>query len=265
MDHSLVAKKKEMETLIERKRVIKLSMVSLIGLIKNPKIDRKGGFAIGNKNTERWSHNGIGEEKRTERTESEFLRTVGIEEIGNSMEEEEMQVVNERGGNWLRRKKKKKKLPRGTKKTPILEMVRRYVNYSKWDNWCASAGCPYCRKPPMSIARSLKPPRWIDIRKYQRSTELLVKKAPFQRLCREICQKNRWDVRFQSAALEALQVAIEAYLVEIFQESQNYAIHAGRVTIMKKDMQLARRVRGNNEESDSDDNSDDYYSDDDDY
>ncbi|UMM18069.1 hypothetical protein L5515_014308 [Caenorhabditis briggsae] len=143
----------------------------------------------------------------------------------------------------------------------------------------------------MSIARSLKPPRWMcaprmmavpppsprkrglylptpalrDIRKYQRSTELLVKKAPFQRLCREICQKNRWDVRFQSAALEALQVAIEAYLVEIFQESQNYAIHAGRVTIMKKDMQLARRVRGNNEESDSDDNSDDYYSDDDDY
>ncbi|KAK3262895.1 histone H3 protein [Cymbomonas tetramitiformis] len=83
-----------------------------------------------------------------------------------------------------------------------------------------------------------------EIRKYQRTTELVVRKLPFQRLCREIAGELNAEVRFQSAALLALQEASEAYLVGIMEDSNLIAIHAKRVTIMPKDMQLARRIRG---------------------
>jgi histone H3 len=72
-----------------------------------------------------------------------------------------------------------------------------------------------------------------EIRKYQKSTELLIRKLPFQRL-----------VRFQSSAVLALQEASEAYLVGLFEDTNLCAIHAKRVTIMPKDIQLARRIRG---------------------
>ncbi len=83
-----------------------------------------------------------------------------------------------------------------------------------------------------------------EIRKYQKSTELLLRKLPFQRLVREIAQEYKRDLRFQSSALAALQEACEAYLVGLFEDSNLCAIHAKRVTIMPKDMQLARRIRG---------------------
>ena len=83
-----------------------------------------------------------------------------------------------------------------------------------------------------------------EIRKYQKSTELLIRKMPFQRLVREIAQDHKMDLRFQSAALGALQEAAEAYLVALFEDTNLCAIHAKRVTIMPKDMQLARRIRG---------------------
>ncbi|KAE8219838.1 hypothetical protein CF319_g6544 [Tilletia indica] len=84
-----------------------------------------------------------------------------------------------------------------------------------------------------------------EIRKYQKSTELCLRKLPFQRLCREICQDViKTDMRFQSAALGALQEASEAYLVSLFEDTNLAAIHAKRVTIMPKDMHLARRLRG---------------------
>ena len=83
-----------------------------------------------------------------------------------------------------------------------------------------------------------------DIRKYQKSTELLIRKLPFQRLVREIAQDFMSDLRFQGAAVLALQEASEAYLVELFEDTNLCAIHARRVTIMPKDVQLARRVRG---------------------
>ena len=83
-----------------------------------------------------------------------------------------------------------------------------------------------------------------EIRKYQKSTELLIRKMPFQRLVREIAQDHKTDLRFQSAALGALQEAAEAYLVALFEDTNLCAIHAKRVTIMPKDMQLARRIRG---------------------
>ncbi|CAI9291551.1 unnamed protein product [Lactuca saligna] len=82
-----------------------------------------------------------------------------------------------------------------------------------------------------------------EIRKYQKSTELLIRKLPFQRLVREIAQDFKTDLRFQSSAVAALQEVSEAYLVGLFEDTNLCAIHAKRVTIMPKDMQLARRIR----------------------
>ena len=84
-----------------------------------------------------------------------------------------------------------------------------------------------------------------EIRKYQKSTELLIRKRPFQRLVREIAQNCQTPpLRFQSTAILALQEAAEAYLVGLFQDTNLCALHAKRVTIQVKDMQLARRIRG---------------------
>lgn len=83
-----------------------------------------------------------------------------------------------------------------------------------------------------------------EIRKYQKSTETLIRKLPFQRLVREIAQNFRSDLRFQSQAVLALQEAAEAYLVGLFEDTNMCAIHAKRVTIMPKDLVLARRIRG---------------------
>ena len=83
-----------------------------------------------------------------------------------------------------------------------------------------------------------------EIRKYQKSTDLLIRKAPFGRLVREIASEVKGgEHRFQESALLALQEAAESYLVGIFEDSNLAAIHARRVTIMPKDMQLARRMR----------------------
>ena len=83
-----------------------------------------------------------------------------------------------------------------------------------------------------------------EIRKYQKSTDLLIRRLPFQRLVREIAHSFKTDVRFQSTAINALQEASEAYLVGLFEDTNLCAMHAKRVTIQTKDMQLARRIRG---------------------
>lgn len=82
-----------------------------------------------------------------------------------------------------------------------------------------------------------------EIRRYQKSTELLIRKLPFQRLVREIAQDIKTDLRFQPSAIAALQEASESYLVGLFEDTNLCAIHAKRVTIMPKDVQLARRIR----------------------
>ena len=109
------------------------------------------------------------------------------------------------------------------------------------------------RKTAPSIGGIKKPHRYRpgtvalrEIRKYQKSTELLIRKLPFQRLVREIASIFKSDLRFQSSAVLALQEASESYLVGLFEDSNFCAIHAKRVTIMSKDMQLARRIRGEN-------------------
>lgn len=83
-----------------------------------------------------------------------------------------------------------------------------------------------------------------EIRKYQKSCELVLPKAPFQRVVREISQTFRSDFRWQTIAVAALQEATEAYLVSLFEDTQLCAIHAKRQTIMVKDMRLARKIRG---------------------
>ena len=78
-----------------------------------------------------------------------------------------------------------------------------------------------------------------EIRRYQKSTDLLVCRLPFQRLVREIAQGFKEELRFQSSSVLALQEAAEAYHVGVFEDTNLCAIHAKRVTIMPKDMQLA--------------------------
>ncbi|GAA5875204.1 hypothetical protein JCM16303_005044 [Sporobolomyces ruberrimus] len=109
-------------------------------------------------------------------------------------------------------------------------------------------------KKPVDGGKKRKPHRFRpgtvalrEIRKYQKSTELLIRKLPFQRLVREIAQDlpgERKMLRFQGAALLCLQEASENYLVDLFSDTNLCAIHAKRVTIQPKDMTLARRLRG---------------------
>lgn len=93
-----------------------------------------------------------------------------------------------------------------------------------------------------------------EIRHYQAQTGFLIRKLPFQRLVREITQTYNMtpaegEKRWQRDALSALQEAAEAYLVHLFEDSNLEAIHAKRVTVMVKDIQLARRIRGATQES----------------
>ena len=84
-----------------------------------------------------------------------------------------------------------------------------------------------------------------EIRRYQRSTDLLIQRGPFERLVREILLENSdGAMRLQSTAILAIQEAAEAHLVGLFEDANLCAIHAKRVTLMAKDMQLAMRIRG---------------------
>ena len=99
--------------------------------------------------------------------------------------------------------------------------------------------------------RQVKPHRYRagtvalqDICHFQKTSALLIRRLPFQRLVREITQDFKTDLRFQSAAILCLQEAAEAYLVRLFDDANLCAIQARRVTIMPKDILLARQIRG---------------------
>ena len=92
------------------------------------------------------------------------------------------------------------------------------------------------RKPGM-IALS-------EIRHYQKSTVLLIRKLPFSRLIREIAQDFKANLRFTADAIYTLQNAAEIYLVNLFEDTQLAAIHGKRVTTMPVDMQLVCKLRG---------------------
>ena len=86
-----------------------------------------------------------------------------------------------------------------------------------------------------------------EIRRYQKGTELLIRKLPFQRLIKEIVRGFNDELRCQSTAVLCLQEAAEAYLIGLFEDTNLCAIHARRVTIMPRDLHLARRIRGERE------------------
>ena len=86
----------------------------------------------------------------------------------------------------------------------------------------------------------------MEIRKYQKTQDLLIRRMPFQRLVKEIAQGMfpEMDLRFQSTAIACLQEAAEAHLITLFEDTNLIALHCKQVTIQPKDMQLARRIRG---------------------
>eukprot|EP01108_Squamamoeba_japonica_P005657 TRINITY_DN4551_c0_g2_i1.p1 TRINITY_DN4551_c0_g2~~TRINITY_DN4551_c0_g2_i1.p1 ORF type:complete len:131 (-),score=8.33 TRINITY_DN4551_c0_g2_i1:99-491(-) len=104
--------------------------------------------------------------------------------------------------------------------------------------------------PPKPVKRRRFAPgarALLEIRHYQRNSQLLLRKLPFSRLVREVLKTVDVDSdkrRFQASALEALQEACEAYLIHLFESANLCAIHARRVTIQPKDFQLARRLQG---------------------
>ena len=85
-----------------------------------------------------------------------------------------------------------------------------------------------------------------DIRHFQKTLALLIRRLPFQRLVRKIAKDFKTDLRFQSAALLCLQEATEAYLVGLLKDANLCAIHARRITIMPRNIKLARRIRREN-------------------
>eukprot|EP00092_Neocalanus_flemingeri_P002694 GFUD01002884.1.p1 GENE.GFUD01002884.1~~GFUD01002884.1.p1 ORF type:complete len:194 (-),score=51.43 GFUD01002884.1:158-739(-) len=113
----------------------------------------------------------------------------------------------------------------------------------------------YSRKSPATTNKRKFRPGTLalrEIRKYQKSCDLLIPSLPFSRLIREVAQAVLGhcmpDIRFQSSAIKALQEAAEAYLVTLFEDTMCCAVHARRVTIMPRDMNLAKRIRGDRTE-----------------
>lgn len=112
---------------------------------------------------------------------------------------------------------------------------------------------PYSMPLTFLFSRARKPRRFRqgtvalrEIRYYQSTQHLLIRKAPFARLVREIIQQmspNYALFRFQSTAMLALQEATEAFIVRLLEDSNMAAIHAGRVTLMAKDIELVTRLR----------------------
>lgn len=127
------------------------------------------------------------------------------------------------------------KAPRSRKQPRPQKNVRRGKTY-KTASRSSAVKAPHRFRPGTVALR--------EIRRYQKSTEMLIAKMPFQRLVREIAEDIKPDVRFQSSAVTAIQEASEAYLVGLFEDTNLCALHAKRVTIMPKDIQLARRIRG---------------------
>jgi histone H3 len=167
--------------------------------------------------------------------------------------------LDKRNNNFATNKTKKQKNQRQQEKNAQNRLVKSKMARTKQTARKSTGGkaprkhvaSKAARKATPSGAGIKKPHRFRpgtvalrEIRRYQKSTELLIRKLPFQRLVREIAQDFKTDLRFQASAIAALQEASEAYLVGLFEDTNLCAIHAKRVTIMPKDIQLARRIRG---------------------
>ena len=131
------------------------------------------------------------------------------------------------------------------RKTPGLGSLR-YVPKEREIREARAAGYLYEDDPEKKRKNCFRPGHLAlnEIRHYQKRVNLLIRKLPFQHLVRELAQQFNMDLQFRSAAITALQEASEAYLVHLFEDSNLCAIHAKRVTIMPKDIQLTRCIRG---------------------
>lgn len=86
-----------------------------------------------------------------------------------------------------------------------------------------------------------------EVRFYQSNTELLIPKVSFQRLVRDVCGHISGAIRMEAQALLCLQEASEAFLCGLFEDASLFAQHGRRVTVMKRDLQLSRKIRGSEE------------------
>ena len=131
------------------------------------------------------------------------------------------------------------------RKTPGSGSIR-YVPKEREIREARAAGYLYPDDPKKRRKNCFRPGHLVlnEIRHYQKRVNLLIRKLPFQRLVRELAQKFNMDLQFRSAAITALQEASKAYLVHLFEDSNLCAIHAKRVTIMPKDIQLACLILG---------------------
>jgi len=150
------------------------------------------------------------------------------------------------------------KKPSPTKKTPVknVPVARKTLPAAVKQPARTSIGMKRPRKSLPTHQSVVQTPkrRWKpgtkalrEIRAFQKSTNLLIPRLPFARLVKELAQelsRQGGGLRFQSGALMALQEAAEAYIVQLFEDCVLCAIHARRVTVMPRDMNLARRIRG---------------------
>ena len=128
-----------------------------------------------------------------------------------------------------------RKEPRNFRKGRGRQGARKRGGGSTGGPWCATKRKHRYRLGTLALR---------EIRHYQKKTNLLIKRAPFARLVKEIAQDLMVEMRFWSSAISALQEAAEAYLVGLFEDTNLCAIHAKRITIMPRDIQLARCIRG---------------------
>ena len=143
----------------------------------------------------------------------------------------------------------------GGNKSPVLQVQPRRIKTKPVNLTCRHWSCPQRdqdKKLRMKAKRRYRPGTVTlrEIRRYQKTTNCLIPKLPFSRFVREIMEdvdirpRGATSLRIQATALEALQQAAEAYLVGLFEDVNLCALHAHRVTIMKSDILLARRMRG---------------------
>ena len=148
-----------------------------------------------------------------------------------------IRAIKDKSKSKSKSKSKKKTTTRTTQSAANVELPTHAAQQASPD----LPDLPEVRKPhryrPGTVALR-------EIRKYQKTTELIIPKSTFKRLVREIAIEYKADIRFQAAAIRALQEATEGYAVSVLGETLKYAIHAKRVTIMPRDLQLAMEIRG---------------------
>lgn len=187
------------------------------------------------------------EEERMEE-EEEAQRSQSEEEAQNKQQEEEVQRKQQE--EEAQRKQQEEEVPR---KPRTKERAHRYDDKDERRKKFKNDAPAWERRqpppPPPQVKRKYKfKPGTValkEIRKYQRSSDLLIPKAPFARVVREVVDEVSDTVtRVQSDAILALQEATEDILVSIFNDSVLCHVHRQRVTLMPKDWALALCLRG---------------------